>query len=114
MAFVYKILGQYKPAVNTTVHAYTVPATTQAIVSSIVVCNQHTTDIASYSISIVPKDVVQGNEHFIYKLKRVLQGDTIVHKLGIGLAEGDTVRVFTPTGNVSFSVFGTETPVTPP
>lgn len=39
MPFVYKTLGQAAPSTTDNVDIYTVPSSTQAIVSSIVVCN---------------------------------------------------------------------------
>ena len=47
MATNYKVLGQLKPGANTLADLYTVPSSTECVVSTIAVCNQ-TADNASY------------------------------------------------------------------
>lgn len=108
MSFGYKILGQSNPAINTTDNIYTVPNGKQAIISTITVCNQDLSQASTYSIIVVPNGVVAANKHYVYKEKLIDPRDTALIKIGVGLAEGDIVKVFTSTGNVSFSVFGTE------
>lgn len=108
MSFNYKILGQSKPAINTTDIIYTVTTGKQGVVSTIIICNQNLSAASTYSILVVPKDAEDTDKHYIYKEKYIPQRDTLDHKLGIGLAEGDMIKVFSSTGNVSFSVFGTE------
>ena len=39
MAFIYKTLGQARPSDLTAVNIYTVPSSTQTIISSIIICN---------------------------------------------------------------------------
>lgn len=39
MAYIYKTLGQVAPSTTNNVDAYTVPANTQALISSIFICN---------------------------------------------------------------------------
>ncbi len=53
MANAYKILGQLNPTANTQGNVYVVPAVTAAVVESITVANQSTSN-ASYSIIIMP------------------------------------------------------------
>jgi len=112
MSFGYKILGQAKPAISTTDNIYTVGAGKQAVVSTVMICNQNLTQASTYSVLVVPSGVVAADKHYVYREKMIDPRDTDTHKLGIGLAEGDMIKVFSSTGNVSFSVFGTE--YTPP
>ncbi len=51
MATSYKVLGQSNPSATTATSLYTVPAATQAIVSTITVCNQAAT-AATYRIAV--------------------------------------------------------------
>jgi len=51
MATNYKVLGQSNPSATTATSLYTVPAATQAIVSTITVCNQAAT-AATYRIAV--------------------------------------------------------------
>ena len=51
MATTYKLLGQSNPTANTLTDVYTVPAATQAVISTIAICNQSATN-ASYSIAV--------------------------------------------------------------
>jgi len=51
MATNYKVLGQSNPAATTATTLYTVPAATQAIVSTVTVCNQ-TATAGTYRIAV--------------------------------------------------------------
>ncbi len=68
MATTYKVLGQLNPAANTLSNVYTVPAATQAVISTITVCNQSASN-ASYSISVSNNGVAQLSIPAGYKVK---------------------------------------------
>ena len=53
MATTYKVLGQVNPAATTATTAYTVPSATNAVVSTLSVCNLSTTP-ATYRIAVRP------------------------------------------------------------
>ena len=52
MAQTYKRLGAINPSANTQTNVYVVPAATEAVVSTITVCNQ-TASNASYSLMVM-------------------------------------------------------------
>ena len=53
MAQTYKRLGAINPSANTQTNVYVVPASTEAIVSTIAICNQDSTNV-SYSLIMMP------------------------------------------------------------
>ena len=107
MATVYKVLGQSAPAATTNTNIYTVPSVTSTVISTITVCNLTTVD-ATYRIAIRPAGATLSNQHYIAYDVTVRGSDSTNLTLGIGLATTDVVTVYSSSGTVSFSVFGTE------
>jgi|TARA_B100001094_G_scaffold329943_1_gene393926 hypothetical protein len=107
MATNYKVLGQLRPGANTLADLYTVPSSTECVVSTIAVCNQTAVN-ASYSIAIAPDGATANDAHFIIRGGAVPQADSIGVTLGIAMNAADKIRVNTSTLGVSFSAFGSE------
>ena len=108
MPTAYKVLGQSNPSATTETTLYTVPSATQAVVSSISVCNQ-TASSATFRIAVRPAaDATTTAKHFLVYGTTVAAADTIVLTIGTTLAAGDVIRVFGSTANLSFSAFGSE------
>lgn len=107
MATTYKVLGQASPAITTETALYTVPAATQAVVSSIVICNRDTTT-NSYRISVRPAGATLANQHYLAFDTDIPGKDTISMTLGLSLGNTDVISVYTKTGNISYSAFGAE------
>ena len=107
MATTYKVLGQLSPAANTLGNVYTVPAATQAVISTITVCNQ-TASNASYSIAVAPNSVADNVAHYIIRGGVVPAADSIGITLGITIDADDQVRVNTNSSSISFNIFGSE------
>ena len=107
MATTYKILGQAAPTANSLTDVYTVPSATQAVISTITVCNQ-TASNASYSISVAANGAADSNTQYIIRGGVVPAADSIGITLGITLDAADVVRCNTNTSNVSFNIFGSE------
>jgi hypothetical protein len=107
MANAYKILGQVKPAANTNTDLYTVPASTETVISSIIIANLDASDSA-FSISLRPNNDPQADKHFIAKNVTVGASDSTTLTLGITLDALDVVTVSADSINLAFSVFGTE------
>jgi glucose-6-phosphate dehydrogenase assembly protein OpcA len=103
----YKILGQSAPAATTNVDVYTVPANTQAVVSTIVVANR-TTSIATYRIALRKSGETLSNQHYIAYDITVGAADSTTLTLGITLSAGDVVTVYGSTANLSFNLLGSE------
>jgi hypothetical protein len=106
MPTAYKVLGQSAPAAATLTTLYTVPASTQAVCSTLVVGNRGVS--ATYRIAIRPGGASIANQHYIVFDAAVNQFDSTFFTLGISLAAGDVVSVFASTADVSFSLFGAE------
>ena len=107
MALTYKILGQSLPAANTYTDLYTVPASTQAILSTINVCNLTTSNV-TFRIAARRAGVALTNSQFIAFDTALAAQDSLGLTLGVTLANTDVITVFSAQGNVSFGLFGTE------
>jgi hypothetical protein len=103
----YKVLGQSAPSATTSTNVYTVPALTQAVVSTIIVANRSSSTVA-YRIAIRPAGATLSNEHYIAYDVNVAPLDSSTLTLGITLGAADVITVYAGTANLSFSVFGSE------
>jgi hypothetical protein len=107
MPTTYKVLGQSAPAATTATTLYTVPSSTSAVISTIVVCNRAST-AATYRVAIRPAGATLANQHYIAYDVSVSGGDSTPLTLGITLATTDVVTVYASTANLSFGIFGSE------
>lgn len=107
MATTYKVLGQSAPSATTDTTLYTVPAATNAVVSTIVIANRAST-AASYRIAIRPAGATLANQHYVAYDVSVGASDSTALTLGITLAATDVVTVYASTANLSFTAFGSE------
>lgn len=106
MATTYKVLGQVIPAANTDTTLYNVPAATQAICSTLTVCNQGVS--TTIRIAVRPAGAVISAQHYnVYELA-INANDTLPLTLGITLAATDVVTVRSGTATVSFNLYGSE------
>ena len=103
----YKVLGQSAPSATTATTLYTVPAATEAVVSSIVIANRDASS-ATYRIAIRPDGASLANEHYIAYDVTVSASDSTVLTLGITLDAADVVTIYASTANLSFSAYGSE------
>jgi glucose-6-phosphate dehydrogenase assembly protein OpcA len=107
MPTVYKTLGQSAPSATTNTNLYTVPASTSAVVSTVVVANRAAT-AATFRIAIRPAGAAIANQHYISYDSTVAANDSIALTLGISLATTDIITVYASTANLSFNAFGLE------
>jgi hypothetical protein len=107
MPTAYKVLGQVAPSATTATTLETVPSATQAVVSTITVCNRAAT-AATFRIAVRPGGATLANEHYIAYDSTVAANDTTAFTLGITLAATDVITVYASTANLSFSAFGSE------
>lgn len=103
----HKILGQSNPAATTLTTLYTVPASTQAIGSTLSICNL-SSSAANYRIAVRPAAASISNSMYLVFDAPVGANDTVVLTLGLTLADTDVVSVYASTANVAFSLFGVE------
>jgi hypothetical protein len=107
MATTYKVLGQLAPSATTATTLYTVPAATEAVVSTIVVCNRDAAT-ATYRIAVRPNGATLANQHYIAFNVTVGASDSTTITLGLTLDAADVIEVYASTANLSFNAFGTE------
>ena len=107
MAVNYKVLGQAAPAATTDVTLYGCPALTQAVISTISVCNRSTAT-ATFRIAVRPNGATIANQHYLVFDAALAANETVALTLGITLNENDVLTVRASTANVSFSAFGSE------
>ncbi len=108
MASIYKVLGQANPSAATEAILYTTPPNTQAVASSITICNQAATS-ATFRVAIRPSaDSTTAAKHYLVYGTTVAGNDTIVLTIGVTLAASDKILVYPSTGNISFAAYGSE------
>ena len=107
MATTYKVLGQSAPAATTAADLYTVPAATEAIVSTITVANRGST-AGTYRVYVRPAGASVVNQHYLIYDASLSATSTDTMTLGITLAATDVVSVYASTADFSFNAFGTE------
>ena len=113
MATTYKVLGQAVSITSTgNVLLYAAPASTQAIGSTLTVCNQGSS-AATYSVSVKVNTSTTtltapvAKEYLAYQVT-IPANTTTSYTLGITLDPFDHVVVSASTTTVSFNLFGTE------
>lgn len=107
MAVNYKILGQSAPGATTNTTLYTVPAETQTIISTLVICNRANT-AATFRVACRPAGATLANQHYTNFDVPIPANDSINLTLGISLGATDVVTVYASTTNLSFTAFGSE------
>ena len=107
MPTIYKVLGQSAPSATTATTLYTVPASTDAVVSTISVCNRAATS-GTYRIAIRPAGAALANSHYIAYDSAITANNTTFITVGVTLDATDVITVYASSANMSFSAFGTE------
>ena len=107
MPTIYKVLGQSAPSATTDTTLYTVPAATDAIVSSLVIANRDSSS-ATFRVAVRPAGATLANQHYIAYDVTVGASDSTVLTLGLTLDATDVITVRASTANLSFSAYGSE------
>lgn len=107
MATSYKVLGQEAPAATTAVDLYTVPSATEAVISTIAICNRGTSD-GTYRIAVRPAGATVADEHYV-AYDAVLGAKTSeTWTIGVTIEATDVITVYASSADFSFSAFGSE------
>ena len=106
MAITYKTLGQVLSTANTLVDLYTVPTATNAVASTLTVCNQGVS--TNFRIAIRPLGAPIEAKHYIIYDNFVNANDSIFLTIGIALQATSVVSVQAGTATVSFTLSGSE------
>lgn len=107
MPTTYKVLGQSNPSATTATTLYTVPASTQTVVSTIIVANIAAT-AATFRIAVRPDGTALANQHYIAYDVTVGANDSTALTLGLTLGDTDVITVYASTANLVFSAYGSE------
>ena len=101
----YKVLGQVAPAATTETDLYTVPASTQAVVSTIVIANRAAT-AATFRLSTSVAGAATATKDYLAYDVNINANSFVTLTLGIALGAADKVRVYGSTANLSFNAYG--------
>lgn len=118
MATTYKILAMTGSAGNygngaqtltatTNINLYTVPSSTQTVISTIMICNQ-SANAGTYRIAIRPAGATIATQHYIAYDVSLAGNDTTALTLGITLGATDVITVYSSAATMSFSAYGSE------
>jgi len=107
MANTYKVLAQSAPSATTDTNIYTVPSSTETIISTIVIANRNAT-AATFRIAVRPNAATLANQHYLAFDVPIAGNDSTTLTLGITVDAADVITVRASTANLSFNVFGTE------
>jgi len=102
-----KVLGQSAPTATVLTAMYTVPASTQATVSTLFICNRSSSN-AKFRISVAIAGAADTAAQYLYYDVVLLKNTTATATVGLTLGTGDVIRVYTDTADVVFSAFGVE------
>lgn len=107
MAATLKVLGQLNPGATTLTTLYTVPAATQTVCSSLVVCNQANAG-RTFRISVRVAGAADNAKQYLFYDTAVAANASNTYVLGISLAATDVVSVYASNTDLSFNLFGQE------
>lgn len=108
MANAYKVLAQSDPTAETATNIYTVPASTESVISTIILANRAAT-ANTFRLSIRPDGATQADEHYIAYDVPIAANDSTTLTLGITMDAADVLTVYAgASAEISVNVFGTE------
>jgi hypothetical protein len=103
----YKILGQSNPSASTLTTVYTVPANTQAVVSTITAANFGATS-SNVSLSVHVGNATWTASQQVANNISISTQNSLALTLGVTLGAGDTIRANCSTANIAVNIFGSE------
>ena len=106
MATTYKVLGQSNPSATTATALYTVPASTEAIVSTITIANQ--TTAGTYRLAVRPDGETLAAKHYLAYDVAIPANSTHTYTMGVTLNAADVITVYASSASQSFNAFGSE------
>jgi hypothetical protein len=107
MATTYKVLGQLEPAATTETTLYTVPSATEAVCSTLSVCNKAAA-AGSFRIRIKINNAADDDKQFVAYDAPIASKDTLLLTFGATLSAGDVVVAYGSSADITFQLFGSE------
>jgi hypothetical protein len=89
------------------VNLYTVPSGGQTVCSTLTISNPNTSS-TNYRVAVLPEGETLNIKHFIAFDHTIAANATTALTFGLTLKAGDSILVSSDSGNVGFSVFGSE------
>jgi hypothetical protein len=84
-----------------------VPSATEAVISTIFVCNRGT-DASTFRIAVRPNAATLADEHYIAYDVLILGSTSTAITVGVTMDAADLLEVYASSGDLSFNVFGSE------
>lgn len=106
MAETRKVLGQSALAAATLTDVYTVPGATQAVVSSVTICNRGAA--TTFRLAVAVAGLADTAKQYIYYDVALPANDTFIATVGVTLGAADVIRAYAASANVSANVYGVE------
>jgi hypothetical protein len=103
----YKVLAQSAPAATTATNVYTVPPTTETVISTIIIANRDSS-AGTFRLSVRPDGDAQADEHYIAYDVPIAGADSTTLTLGITMDAADVLTAYCSSADMSINVFGTE------
>jgi len=107
MATNYKVLGQVAPSATTATALYTVPSATEAVVSSITVCERGGS-AGTFRLAVRPNGATLANEHYIVYDAGIAANDSIILTIGLTLDAADVLEAYASSADMTFNAYGSE------
>lgn len=107
MAVNLKVLGQVATDATTLTTLYTAPSNTQAVVSSITICNRGGAS-TTFRIAVRVAGEALASKQYLYYDQAISANETFIATIGLTLDETDVLSVYAGNANLSFQAFGQE------
>ena len=107
MAASYKVLGQVAPSATTLDSLYTVPSSTEAVISTITVCNRGGSS-GTYRLAVRPNGATISSEHYLVYDATCGANDSVTFTMGVTMDAADVLSVYASSADFSFNAFGSE------
>ena len=107
MAVAYKVLGQSAPGAATSTTLYTCPASTQTVLSNVIVCNRSPVP-TSFRLGVDVNGAGDDNADYIAFDVPIEGNETISLAHGVTMDASDLLRCYATLATLTFSAFGQE------
>jgi len=107
MAQNYKVLGQVAPSATTATVIYTVPSSTEAVVSSVTVCNR-AGSAGTFRLAVRPDGAALANQHYVVYDAPISANDTVILTIGLTLDASDVLEAYASSADMTFNAYGSE------
>ena len=107
MPTAYKVLGQSAPSATTDTTLYTVPSATEAVISTIAVCNRGSSS-GTFRVAVRPNGASIATSHYVAYDVSLAANSIIALTIGITVDAADVITVRASSADFTFSAFGSE------